>query len=343
MFSLKQTVKWFIAIAVYYGGVLAIFRRWRGPVVRILAYHAVNDELDYLNLFVSPTKFRKQMRHLARHYRTVTMHGVEDVLDRDRPEQDLVAVTLDDGYRDNLDQAFPIAQSEGIPLTIYLATGYVDTGRPTFILSLILAVHYARKEFLDLSHRGLDTLNLRSHAEREEAIRRVDRYAKGLGFSEQQKLLEEVSENLGIDGNDLFRDRMLAWDEVRKLSNNGVCFGGHTVTHPVLSCLEPREVENEIQRSQQRIREELGQVPSTFAYPYGGREDVGQIVEGVARHSGYRSAVVLYSNRVEAQNRYRLGRTMVGEEMTSCPLGGYSEAVFACEVAGFFEALLKRQ
>lgn len=343
MFSLKQTVKWLIALAVYYGGVLAIFRRWRAPVVRILAYHAVNDELDYLNLFVSPSKFRKQMQHLARHYRTVNMHGVEDVLDRDGPEQDLVAVTLDDGYRDNLDQAFPIAQSEGIPLTIYLATGYVDTGRPTFILSLILAVHYARKEFLDLSHRGLGIFNLRSHAEREEAIRRVDHYAKGLSFSEQQKLLDEITKSLDTSGNDLFSDRMLAWDEVRKLSKIGVCFGGHTVTHPVLSCLDPREVEGEIQGSQQRIREELGQVPSTFAYPYGGREDVGQIAEEVVRRSEYRSAVMLYPNRVESQSRYRLGRMMVGEEMTSGPLGGYSEAVFACEVAGFFEALLKRQ
>ena len=36
---------------------------------------------------------------------------------------------LDDGYRDNFVCAFPILKQLGIPATIFLATGYVDSGQ----------------------------------------------------------------------------------------------------------------------------------------------------------------------------------------------------------------------
>ena len=56
----------------------------------------------------------------------------------------------------------------------------------------------------------------------------------------------------------------------------GVEFGAHTLTHPVLSGLDPAAARDEIVTSVQRVREMLGVDTVTFAYPYGGQADVNE-------------------------------------------------------------------
>jgi peptidoglycan/xylan/chitin deacetylase (PgdA/CDA1 family) len=38
-----------------------------------------------------------------------------------------VVVTLDDGYRDNLTNALPIAQAKGVPITVFVTSGILGT------------------------------------------------------------------------------------------------------------------------------------------------------------------------------------------------------------------------
>lgn len=72
---------------------------------------------------------------------------------------------------------------------------------------------------------------------------------------------------------------LLGWDALRKLQAAGVTIGAHTVTHPPLTGLSPRDVANEATRSRRMIQRELGTPPLAFAYPYGDRnEAVEQIV-----------------------------------------------------------------
>lgn len=63
--------------------------------------------------------------------------------------------------------------------------------------------------------------------------------------------------------------KLMDWDTIRRLQDEGVIFGSHTESHPELDALAPEAVEAELTRSRDRITAELGAPPLHFAPPYG--------------------------------------------------------------------------
>lgn len=59
-------------------------------------------------------------------------------------------------------------------------------------------------------------------------------------------------------------------NEVRKITSDGlVTIGAHTVTHPVLPCLDAKACNREIIESKLACEDLIGAPVATFAYPYG--------------------------------------------------------------------------
>jgi len=106
----------------------APWRRLRGapPTDRlpILMYHSISDDPEpersaYYKVCTAPARFAEQMRWLKDHgYRT---DGVPTV-----------AITFDDGYRDNFTVALPVLEECGFTATIYLPTGFIGDQRHQF-------------------------------------------------------------------------------------------------------------------------------------------------------------------------------------------------------------------
>ena len=59
------------------------------------------------------------------------------------------------------------------------------------------------------------------------------------------------------------------WDQIRELKKNGVEIGSQTKSHPHMHRLSEEDMRNEINYSNSRFLEELGEKPILFAYPYG--------------------------------------------------------------------------
>jgi peptidoglycan/xylan/chitin deacetylase (PgdA/CDA1 family) len=62
---------------------------------------------------------------------------------------------------------------------------------------------------------------------------------------------------------------LLDWEQIRKLAEQGISFGAHSMTHPVLSELSGAEAEREIVGSKREIEVRTGRAPEFFCYPYG--------------------------------------------------------------------------
>jgi peptidoglycan/xylan/chitin deacetylase (PgdA/CDA1 family) len=89
----------------------------------VLCYHAISDEWEH-RLAIRPEVFERQLRSLLRRrFRPATAAGVADGRGR------LLHVTFDDAYR-SIDQALTIAARLSIPVTVFAASSYAESGGP---------------------------------------------------------------------------------------------------------------------------------------------------------------------------------------------------------------------
>ncbi len=79
----------------------------------------------------------------------------------------------------------------------------------------------------------------------------------------------------------------MTWDQIRTLHDHGVTIASHTASHLHMADASVAENRAEIERSQARLREELGTAPVLFSFPYG--ESNSEAIE-VVRQAGYRAA-----------------------------------------------------
>jgi peptidoglycan/xylan/chitin deacetylase (PgdA/CDA1 family) len=75
------------------------------------------------------------------------------------------------------------------------------------------------------------------------------------------------------------------------MRENGMSFGSHTVTHPILSKLSVDRMRKEIQESKANIEEKLGTRITTFAYPNGTRHDFNDSTKNLLKECGYACAL----------------------------------------------------
>lgn len=97
-------------------GLLSPLARTRGPVARILTYHSIGYRRYEMN--VTPEAFGAQMAWLAKNHRIISLEGAA------RGESG-IAITFDDGYRDNLINALTVLEHYHIPATVFVVSGHL--------------------------------------------------------------------------------------------------------------------------------------------------------------------------------------------------------------------------
>ena len=101
--------------------------------VPILMYHYISippDDADKYrtDLSVAPDAFREQMTYLAENgFETIDLYDLSlAIADKKELPQKPVIITMDDGYRDNFENAFPVLQEFGMKATFFVVTELID-------------------------------------------------------------------------------------------------------------------------------------------------------------------------------------------------------------------------
>lgn len=284
-------------------------RRRVDPILHILLYHRINDDRDpYLPSF--PTgAFQAHMEHIARSFPVV---GLDEIAEGKVPQNGhnyCVAVTFDDGYRDNFTHAFPILTSLGIPATIFLTSGCIENAQVAWYDQLSLAFKLTTERYMDLGYHGAPRGSLESEGDRLGKLRLTLEWFWKLPEAERLHRTRELFRALRVPEDLNVHNAMLSWGEIRQMTKQNVRFGAHTVTHPVLALLDPSRLEEEILGSKETIENRL-QIPVRhFAYPFGSQSDFSEEAKRVVRQAGFETAVTtIWGFNSSGADRYELKR-----------------------------------
>ncbi len=261
----------------------------REPAFSVFTYHRVNDNRDPFFPALPTEVFERQMQYIARHYVVLPVEDLVGRMAAGSVPRNAVAITFDDGYRDNLTHAAPILARHHLPATVFLATGFIGTGEVPWYDRLATALQVSTRSHVTLPS-GED-LPLESEEARVSALGRSQAYFKGrpeIAFREE---LEALLDRLGGTDRPSAKNAMLSWDDVHALRGLGFRIGAHTVSHPILSRLSLERARAEIVDSQKAIRAACGVTARAFAYPNGGAADYTPAVVDLVREAGFTCAM----------------------------------------------------
>ena len=248
---------------------------WRRHRLLILCYHGVSmsDEHVWGELHISPEMLRRRMESLVQARCNVLplSEAVERLKNGTLPDR-AVVITFDDGLYDFFSVAFPIVESFGFPVTLYLTTYYVEFNRPVFnpMCSYLLwkGRHKRQLEWPEVfpAPVALDDEG------RRRAVTTIKQFAISHHLSGREKdgLLSRLAKSLDIDYEDLCRKRvmhLITPEEARDLAARGVDLEYHTHRHRVYRSRE--RMFAELQDNRRRIATFTSSEPHHFCYTGG--------------------------------------------------------------------------
>jgi peptidoglycan/xylan/chitin deacetylase (PgdA/CDA1 family) len=273
---LRQVKLWLLRLAEATGASRLLSRSaWRRHRLLILCYHGVSrfDEHEWGGLYISAETFRRRLEFLSRARCNVLplSEALQRLANGTLPDR-AVVLTFDDGLYDFYSVAFPIVESFGFPVTLYLTTYYVEYNRPVFdpMCSYLLWKGCDQKQ-LEWPEVFPAPIAL-DDAGRARATAAIEQFAISHKLSSREKddLLSRLAERLHIDYEDLCRKRvmhLITPEEAKDLAARGVDIQYHTHRHRVYRSRE--RMFTELQDNRSRIASYTSSEPRHFCYTGG--------------------------------------------------------------------------
>jgi peptidoglycan/xylan/chitin deacetylase (PgdA/CDA1 family) len=228
-----------------------------------------------------------------------------------------VVITVDDGYRDFYEVAFPVLRQARIPATLFVTTGFVDGTSWLWWDRLEALLVAAPSQRLELATtKGPLVLELTTREGRTAAWHQVADRCRFLSDDAKETLLGDLARRLAVEPPESPPESHLpvTWDQIREMRRHGVLFGAHTVSHPILSRVPLERAREEIRLSRSRLETELGEPVGWFCYPQGGPADVTPAVRDLVAELGFQGGYVAFQVPALEHDPYALPRYGVGPD-----------------------------
>ncbi len=310
----------------------SIMRKYFGSQILILTYHRIGpDNNAWLLPPTNTSDFENQMRYLTKTHRIMSLNELaKALLEGKSLDGKIAVVTFDDGYKDSYKYAFPVLKKYNIPATIFLITGHVDEGNLFWFDKIRYTLCNTEIKKFELENFGefvLDSIDnkLKSMFTIVEKLKKIPNEKK-------DNVLKKLADICNVNiPSDLGNEFILSWDEVKEMSEYGIVFGAHTVTHPILTRVSLDEARYEITQSKKDIEKQLGKKIDTFCYPNGTVEDFNNDIIEIVKNNGFSCAVTTVPLiNASKKNLFKLGRMFDSWSFDSFKFissGLYSDAV----------------
>jgi len=228
----------------------------RKPYFRILMFHGVDA--------TGARAFAEQMEFLARHFTVVPMDWLLARRGNGRTPRGEVALTFDDGLRNNCTVVYPILRRLGLPATYFVCPGLSGGGR-------WLWTHEARARLAHVPPTARREL-LSTAGTPASAIDPAIEWLKTLSPGTRHRIEETIraaTPDFAPSPDERDRFDLMTWEELAALDPALITVGSHSMSHAMLPTLSSAEMVFEIEESRRRLEHQLGREVHYFCYPDG--------------------------------------------------------------------------
>jgi peptidoglycan/xylan/chitin deacetylase (PgdA/CDA1 family) len=330
-----------IRFALYvmkYVGLFHLARYLTRRGLRIICYHgfAVAEEYKYRStLFIRDEFFRKRIHYLKRNdYPILPLRDALHALAADRLPPCSTVITMDDGWRGVYTIGLPIIRDMQIPVTVYVATEYVENQVPVYTVTASYLFWQSAARRINLP-RGIGTYDIKYEGEKAEEA--AQKFGAALPPGERLAFLKELAEALGVSFAEIERQHLfevMDEEQLRSLAAAGIDIQLHSHRHK-WPLYDKEMVESEIAENRRFLQRVVSHPLEHFCYPSGvyGLHQAEWLAE-----IGVKSATTIDPGlNYRHTSRFALRRLVDG--------GSVSEIEFAAEMTGFMELvrLLRRR
>jgi peptidoglycan/xylan/chitin deacetylase (PgdA/CDA1 family) len=264
----------------------------------ILTYHRVLPDSiicqdSILNIAVSTTNFRKQIEYLKNNFSILPIHSFLRHINSESKQFKLL-ITFDDGYKDNLDYAYPILKEFNVPAVIYVITKFINNKfypwwiKLDYFIRNNRSLKYKKKKFKLFK-------NIFLHGDQLTIDKQLSFFIK-----KKNKINDQI---------------FLNHKEVKHLSEQKlITIGSHSHSHYNFSKLKENQALNEFKISKSVLEKIIKKKIRHFSYPYGAYENINLEHTKILKKLGYLSAVTLIRKKIDHPNFFLLPRIFVNND-----------------------------
>lgn len=276
---------------------------------RILMYHRFSEHGEAG--LPSRKLIRDQFQYVAKYFRPITLSQmVGELFEDGSVSPNTVAITVDDGYQDFYDVAWPVAKELKVPLTLFVTTGFVngDLWLWPDKVSWILTHRPPNTPLISVGGLELDARLLRDDP--TSVWQQLIQHMLMIPDIEKHQLIEELSVTWGVSLPNLppVEYSACTWDQLLEMQSDGLEVGGHSVTHPSLGQVDESQARGEIFDCMHMLNEKLGNRARSFCYPNGMPNDYSVDIANIVRKAGFSCAVTAFADMRGVSRRYALRR-----------------------------------
>ena len=93
----------------------------------VVAFHRIHEDRDVYGLSVDRRTFEQYCDFFRRHFRVIPLSELVAKLERGEQLNRHLAITFDDGYRDNFDNAVPVLERLSLPATFFVVSQWIGS------------------------------------------------------------------------------------------------------------------------------------------------------------------------------------------------------------------------
>lgn len=270
-------------------GIDKIIRPIGSPKLLNVMYHGiVEEDSNYFSpRHLQKDQFEKHLRYYKKNFDIVTVEEAFEIVKNKTPlKRNTLAITFDDGFKNNLDTAVPLLEKYNVPATIFVSSLCLNDDNNILWSEYIAAMNYFYKE----EEIKIGNHSFRNSYDSENQISLVD-FIKFSSCEERDSVLKKLESDYNL------KDKlnsipyevwglMTGLELVEVEKSNSVRIESHGHLHYNLGFIPLEDAINDLKKSKDLLEEVLKKEVNMLAYPDGSYSDK---VKDAASELGFKS------------------------------------------------------